>query len=191
MPKQKITKEMVVEAAFQLAREGGMEQVLVKNIAARLGCSVQPIYSYCQSMDGLRRDVLECVRGFIRDHLAQGAESSGIFQATGQAYVRLAKEEPELFKLFTLCPRDGVACLDDLYRTEASPNMAEAIAEELNLSREAARRLHLNMIIYTIGLGAIFSVTDPGIQAEEIYTWQTEAFRAFLKQEKEKNTDEP
>ena len=38
MPKQKITKEMVVDAAFQLAREGGMERVLVKEIAARLGC---------------------------------------------------------------------------------------------------------------------------------------------------------
>ena len=41
MPKQKITREMVVGAAFQLAREGGMERVLVKDIAARLGCSLQ------------------------------------------------------------------------------------------------------------------------------------------------------
>ena len=57
MPKQTITKEMVVDAAFQLAREGGMEQVLVKNIAARLGCSVQPIYSYCQNMRSEERRV--------------------------------------------------------------------------------------------------------------------------------------
>ena len=42
MPKQKITKEMVVNAAFELARSGGMEQVLVKSIAEKLGCSVQP-----------------------------------------------------------------------------------------------------------------------------------------------------
>lgn len=46
MPKQRITKEMVVEAAFEIAREQGMEQVVVKSIAARLNCSVQPIYSY-------------------------------------------------------------------------------------------------------------------------------------------------
>ena len=181
MPKQKITKEMVVEAAFQLAREGGMERVLVKDIAARLGCSVQPIYSCCQNMDGLRRDVFRRVREFVRGYLAQGG---GGFQATGQAYVRLAREEPELFKLFTLCPREGVACLDDLYRAEASPGMADAIAGELGLDAEAARRLHLNMIIYTIGLGAIFSAADPGIQADEIYTWQEQAYQAFLHQEK-------
>ena len=34
MPKQRITKEMVVEAAFEIAREQGMEQVVVKSIAA-------------------------------------------------------------------------------------------------------------------------------------------------------------
>ena len=181
MPKQKITKEMVVDAAFQLAREGGMERVLVKDIAARLNCSVQPIYSYCRSMDGLRRDVFRRVDGFVRDYLAQGG---GGFQATGQAYVRLAREEPELFKIYTLHPREGVACLDDLYRAEAAPHMAGAIAGGLGLDTEAARRLHLNMIIYTIGLGAIFAVSDPGIPAEEIYTWQGQAYRAFLSQEK-------
>ena len=170
MPKQKITKEMVVETAFQLAREGGMERVQVKTIAARLGCSVQPIYSYCQSMDGLRRDVFRRVGGFVRDYLAQ---NGGGFQSTGRAFVRLAREE--------------VACLDDLYRAEASPGMAGAIAGELGLDEEASRRLHLNMMIYTIGLGTIFSVSEPGIPAEEIFTWQEQAYQAFLRQEKEGN----
>ncbi len=32
MPKQRITKEMVVDAAFEIARKGGMEHVIVKNI---------------------------------------------------------------------------------------------------------------------------------------------------------------
>ena len=32
MPKQRITKEMVVSAAFEIARNDGMEQVIVKNI---------------------------------------------------------------------------------------------------------------------------------------------------------------
>ena len=33
MPKQRITKDMVVEAAFEIARQGGMEKVMVKSIA--------------------------------------------------------------------------------------------------------------------------------------------------------------
>ena len=57
MPKQRITKDIVIAAAFEIARTSGMEQVLVKNIADKIGCSVQPIYSYCNNMEGLRQDV--------------------------------------------------------------------------------------------------------------------------------------
>ena len=57
MPKQRITKEMVVDTAFELARREGVEKVTVKALAESLGCSVQPIYSYCQSMDGLRAEL--------------------------------------------------------------------------------------------------------------------------------------
>ena len=45
MPKQKITKEMVVDTAFDIARQDGMDRVLIKKIAGKLGCYVQPIYS--------------------------------------------------------------------------------------------------------------------------------------------------
>lgn len=59
MPKQRITKEMVVDAAFEIARKDGIEKATVKTIAEKLGCSVQPIYSYCKNMDGLKNDVAE------------------------------------------------------------------------------------------------------------------------------------
>ena len=70
MPKQRITKEMVVEAAFEIARNDGTEQVLVKNIAEKIGCSVQPIYSYCRNMDGLKADVTGRALEFVREFAA-------------------------------------------------------------------------------------------------------------------------
>ena len=69
MPKQRITKEMVVNTAFEIARSQGMEQVLVKNIADKMGCSVQPIYSYCRNMAGLRQDVARKAAQFIQAYL--------------------------------------------------------------------------------------------------------------------------
>lgn len=61
---------MVVNAAFEIARKSGMEQVMVKNIADKIGCSVQPIYSYCKNMDGLRQNVVEQINYFIREYVA-------------------------------------------------------------------------------------------------------------------------
>ena len=182
MPKQRITKETVVNAAFEIARNSGMEQVMVKNIADKIGCSVQPIYSYCKNMEGLRQDVVDQVGIFIRKYVAEHIDHEDLFASTGRAYICLAKEEPFLFKIFILHQRKGVSSLKDLYEKEAGPHMAEVIAEELKISVSKARRLHLNMLIYTIGIGTIFSVSTPEISAEEIYTQQETAYKAFLKQ---------
>lgn len=182
MPKQRITKEMVVDAAFDLARDGGMEQVLVKNIAGRLGCSVQPIYSYCQNMEGLRQDVMERVKKFVHEYTEARTDREDLFRSTGQAYVQLAREEPYLFKLFILHKREGISSLKELYESEAGTETAGWIARKLRIGTEAARELHLNMLIYTIGIGTVFAVTEPGIPAEEIFARQEAAYKAFLSQ---------
>lgn len=182
MPKQRITKEMVVSAAFEIARNSGMEQVMVKNIADKIGCSVQPIYSYCKNMDGLRQDVIEQVNHFIQEYVVSRINKDDLFRSTGKSYIQLAQEEPHLFRIFILHQRKGICSLNALYQAEANPHTAEIIAKELNISVERAKQLHLNMLIYTIGIGTIFSVTTPGISTDEIYTQQEVAYEAFLKQ---------
>ena len=182
MPKQRITKEMVVNAAFEIARADGMEQVMVRNIAERIGCSVQPIYSYCKNMDGLRRDVVGRVRIFIQEYVTAHIREDDLFRSTGKSYIQFAQEEPHLFRIFILHQREGISSLNDLYQSEANPHTAEIIAKELSIRVERAKQLHLNMLIYTIGIGTIFSVTTPGISTDEIYTQQEVAYEAFLKQ---------
>ncbi len=190
MPKQRITREMVVDAAFALAREGGMERVLVKDIAARLSCSVQPIYSCFRNMEELRRAVEGRTAQFLADYLSARLAPGDLFRSTGRAYVQLARDEPELFKIFILRRREGVSSLDGLYRAEASPGVADTIAGSLGLDQAAARRLHLDMLIYTVGLGTIFSVSTPGIPAEELYAQQERAYQAFLNHAKGENNHE-
>lgn len=188
MPKQRITKEMVVDAAFEIARNGGMEQVMVKNIAGKIGCSVQPIYSYCKNMEGLRRDVAKRTRCFIKEYIEAHIDPSDLFRSTGRAYIRLAEEEPKLFQIFVLGQRENIASLDDLYRAESDPQIAEAIAGQLGIEADQARRLHMNMLVYTIGIGTILAVTTPGIPSDEIWKQQETAYEAFMKQILEERT---
>ena len=132
MPKQKITREMVVGAAFQLAREGGMERVLVKDIAARLGCSVQPIYSCFRNMGELRRAVELRTADYMADWLSARLDPSSLFQSTGRAYVQFAQEEPELFKLFGDSTRIRI-----LYVLFESELCVCGIAEVLGMTQSA------------------------------------------------------
>ena len=53
--KAKITKEMVLEAAYELLDEAGISAVAIKNIAAKLGCSTQPVSWLFGSMTELKK----------------------------------------------------------------------------------------------------------------------------------------
>ncbi|MBD5516869.1 MAG: TetR/AcrR family transcriptional regulator [Lachnospiraceae bacterium] len=188
MPKQRITKEMIVEAAFEIARKSGWDSVLVKEIAARLNCSVQPIYSYCNSMDGLKKDltirVRQFVQEYVREYVALRSEEFGddFFRAMGYAYVDLAEREPNIFQMFVLHEREGIDSLEALYETECYPDMALKIADRLHIDISKARMLHRNMMIYNVGIGAILATAGLGIPTKEIYEQLDIAYQAFMRQ---------
>ncbi len=180
MPKQRITKEMVIDAAFQIAQSEGAEAVLVKRIAETLGCSVQPIYSYCKNMEELRDEIARRAGAYIREAAAARVDPQDMFRSTGRAYVQLAREEPHLFRMFLFQKRENIASLSDFYDAETNRAVAERIAAETGMEIGAARQLHLNMLIYTTGIGTIYAVCSPGIPEDEIAGLQEAAYRAFL-----------
>jgi len=182
MPKQKITREMVVEAAFELARKNSLERVIVKDIAEKLGCSVQPIYSYCKNMDGLRKDVMEKADEFLKEYIHEHIDQNDFFKSTGYAYMQLAREESNVFKMFLMNERSRIHSFDDLYERETSPQVAQYIAQNLKISISKARTLHMNMLIYNVGMGAILASTTPGIEQEEVDRQMEMAYQAFLDQ---------
>lgn len=188
MPKQRITKEMIVETAFAIARKEGQEGVLVKEIARRLNCSVQPIYSYCSSMEGLKKDLIirvrEYVQDFVQEYIAVHSDEyeGNYFRMTGHAYVHLAEEEPHVFQMFTIHERDGVDSLEALYQSECNPDMAQNIADYMHIDISKARTLHRNMMIYNVGIGTILATASPGVPTKEVYEQLDIAYHAFMRQ---------
>ena len=182
MPKQKITKEMIVEAAFNIARAEGEDKIMAKTIAAYLNCSVQPIYSYCSCMDGLKSDLICRTSLFIQEFLKNHIDKTDYFKSTGHAYIKLAKEEPHLFKLYFFRSRDHIHSLKDLYETETNPNIAPFIAESLGVTLEEAKELHLNMLIYNMGIAVVLAASGPDFDSAELHQKLETAYAAFLDQ---------
>lgn len=184
MPKQRITKEMVVEAAFELAREKGMDHVLVKNIAEKLGCSVQPIYSYCSNMESLRDNVRKRTAAFFQEYVATRVDKEDYFHSIGKAYLHLSKDEPNLFELYFLRKRTDCTAtsLQELYEQECSADVAEFLAKDLSISVEAARRLHLNMVIYNSGICGMLISSNFAIPLEELDRQLVATYEIFVQQ---------
>lgn len=185
MPKQRISGEMVVDAAFELAREKGLERITVTDIADKLSCSVQPVYSYCRSMDGLRRDVAERARLFVKDYLAENTDREDLFHSTGMAFIRLAETEPHIFRMFVLSDRGELHSLKDVYEAETNPAVAGLISDTIGLDEASAQSLHLDMLIYTVGMGTILATAGEGFDMEGVYSRLESAFTAFSKSAKE------
>ena len=56
-PKNKFTKEEMVEAALQVVRSQGIDCLTAKTMADELGTSTQPIFTAFGSMDAVKQEV--------------------------------------------------------------------------------------------------------------------------------------
>ena len=62
-----ITKEMLIESAFDMTREEGLMQVTARRLATKTNCSTQPIFRVYSSMDQLYDEVYEKAIGFFAE----------------------------------------------------------------------------------------------------------------------------
>ena len=52
--KAKVTKEMIIDAAFEVAREEGAENINARTVSKKLGCSTQPVLYHFEKIEDVR-----------------------------------------------------------------------------------------------------------------------------------------
>lgn len=114
-PKFKFKREEIVEAAVNLTRRGGVDAVTARGIAGELGVSTQPIFTCFKNMEGAKEEVRIYAEKLCHNYLEKGVEATIPFFGFGMAYIRFAKEEPELYKMLFINPdKEGESMLDTL-----------------------------------------------------------------------------
>ena len=97
-PRARITREMIVDAGFAIAREQGIGQVNARTVSERLGCSTQPVMYHFRRIEDIKQAVYqradEYHTAFITD-VRDGQPLLGI----GLNYIRFAQTEKHLFHL--------------------------------------------------------------------------------------------
>ena len=98
-PKEKITRDSIIEAAFQIARERGAEYVNARSTAERLGCSTQPVMYHFARIEELKRAVYDRADGFHTGYLLDVEKyQEEPLLGIGLNYIRFSIEEPHLFR---------------------------------------------------------------------------------------------
>ena len=50
----KVTKEMIVDAAFEIAKEMGAENITARTVSQKLGCSTKPVLYHFKTIEDVR-----------------------------------------------------------------------------------------------------------------------------------------
>ncbi len=128
------TKEAMVEAAFLLVREKGHAYLTVRNLAASLGCSTQPIMYQFPTLEILKEQTYQKANAFHTEYLLEGEDLLEI----GLRYIQFAKDEPRLFRFLFQSNRFSGLSLDDLIHTSETDGIINVVSAENGLDPEAA-----------------------------------------------------
>ncbi len=155
-PRTKVTREDIVEAGLALARTGGPEAVNARAVAAKLGCSTQPVFSNYGSMADLQKDVLAAAEGLLQKCLdrAQAAGTYPPYKAMGLGYIGFAREEPALYQWLFMRDRTGQNIPDG--RAE-NRRVIRLVSKRTGLSEDKAWLLHLEMWIFVHGVASMLA----------------------------------
>ena len=97
--KAKVTKEMIVDAAFAVARETGAENINARTVSERLHCSTQPVMYHFATIEELKRTVYAKADRYHSEFLMElNRPQKGVMLGIGLNYIRFAIEEPHLFR---------------------------------------------------------------------------------------------
>lgn len=182
MPKQRITQEAILEAAFPLLREQGYENINARGVAKRIGCSVQPIYSYFDNMDALMARLYEQTCKFLDEYVETYADKRQYFEEIGKCHVLFARDEKHLFRFLFLSPYMRAASFEDVYRAHARVDVAKSIQSSLGLSPADADELYMHMMLYTHGIACMIATGAADLPERDIHEKACFACKAFYLQ---------
>ena len=92
--KESVTKDIILETALALAKEEGIGNVTARKLAAKIGCSTQPIFRVYANMGELCGDINQKAAEVFSDYYENyESEVDTPFIHLGLAYIDFAKEE--------------------------------------------------------------------------------------------------
>lgn len=178
-PKALFTREEIIHAALCIVKEGGMPGLTARSLAARLGCSVKPIFGMFRNMEEVQREVLSAAHKIYERYLQEGMAGGKYppYKASGMAYIQFAKEEKELFKLLFMRDRSKEKIEEN--REEVKP-LLNIIMKNTGLGEEDAYMLHLEMWIYVHGIATMAATSYLDWDTELISKMLTDGYLGFV-----------
>ncbi|MDY5996397.1 MAG: TetR/AcrR family transcriptional regulator [Bacilli bacterium] len=175
----RITKNMILDTAFDIARSGGLEDVSNREIASRLGCSIRPIYYQFKNTDELKGELYAKIEKYFYTYLMDNMRDDiPPYKQVGINYIRFAREESHLFRILfmsetNLLPMGFVTKDEDDFR-----KLAKFIKFSTKLSDDDIKTFHVRMWLFAHGIASLVAsntVVFSDTQIEKLLSYEFQA----------------
>lgn len=168
-PKQKITKDIILEHAFKIAEEQGIAAVTSRNVAKSAGCSIQPVFSHFPTMEKLRQATFDYACNiFVNEVLAFKQQPDFFYQVT-KWVLDLARNRPNLFRLLYLSDGfNGSNFLEVMMGFESNKIMVSKMKELYCLDEDICKDILLRSCLFLMGISTMICVNHIDFSNEQV-----------------------
>lgn len=180
-PKKIVTREQILDAAMEITRNSGIDAVTARSIAAALGVSTHPIFTYFDTINSIKDDVLVSARVLYHEYILQGLDEKIPFLGVGHQFLILAKNEPELFKMlfFKTTPDGKKHAYDEFEFTLAL--VVESVMKIYNVDKHTAECYYRNLWLMSLSFATLIVTGNCTYTDEEMLLILTQTSLATYK----------
>ena len=186
--KIKISKDMILDAAFEIVRKDGMEKLSNRELASKLKCSIRPIYYQFENVEEMQKELyLKIEQYFYKFILDNMVEEIPKYKQVGINYIKFAKKEKKLFQ--TLFMTD-VGLTPDAFVSKAGEDYKEIeklIKISTNLKEEEVKDFHTKMWIFCHGIATLVASGTVKLEDSQIQDLLSYEFQALMLLEENPN----
>ena len=156
-PKTRITKDMIIQAAVEVARQSGHENINARTVSEQLHCSTQPVMYHFSTIDAMKRAAYAQVDHLHSEFLMTIPPEQDPILRIGLNYIRFAVEEPQLFRFLF---QSGYAEENNLLEMVDSEGLAPVLAamqEGAGLSMEKSRDVFITVALFAHGYASLIA----------------------------------
>lgn len=180
-PKAKITKEMVINAAFEIARSEGERGINARTVAAKLGCSTQPVMYLFDKVEDIKKAVYARLDWYHTEFLMDVKEpENGMMLGIGLNYIRFAIQEPNLFRFLFESDLAVENSLMDMINSEELKPVIAAMQQETGMDWEHTRDVFTQIAVFTHGYASIIADNSLEYDEETAIAQLSRAYRGAL-----------
>ena len=179
--KEQITKQMILDGAFNLLREEGAEMLTARRLASHIGCSTQPIFRVYANMDELNKEVFAKAKAYYEDYCVSFKRESDIpFIDLAMCYIQFAKEDLNLFRLLFLSKHDEENTMYDLINGNENGFVIRELRRIKNLDMNKAGDIFMKIFVFMHGMACMAICGELDLSKEEVLPTLTDAIKGFL-----------